>query len=236
MGAKEIVSNIRNTVDFFLRSSIPWGFPIAPDTPMSDVDTRIQREFEEFLSLFNWKAALSTLPPATTPLTVADIGARNFSFGPVLDRHFRTLGYEPEVHGIELDAYRRLINFHTRADYGEYFAKKIKHGHFHPIDFLQWSRPLHVAFLMNPFVTEEALLAWGLPLSQLKPYQIFEHAYHRVKPCSGIVVLSNPHPEEVEISYKIARAIGFRFGEEQYWEPANPVKYKPRYGVILYPT
>lgn len=234
MNLKERFQNIRNTIDFYLRSQIRWGRSLSKGKPIKAIDAQIQREFKEFLALFNWDSALSQMTLGQGPLITADIGARNFALAPVIDHHFRSLGYQTVVHGIEIDAYRRFTDFHTRADYGHDFAKKIQQGEYHPIDFLAWRQPLHLAFLLNPFVSIEALLAWGLPLSKLRPKEIFLHAYRLLKPQSGIVVLSNTSVEEREISFHIAKEIGFIFGEERLWEPEDLTLQTPRYGVILY--
>ncbi len=203
-------------------------------TPLSPVDVRLQQECQQFLALFDWEPILKSFNPSLA-LTVADIGARNFAFAPTLDAHFMALGYQATIHGIEVDAYRRLIDFHTRADYGHYFAKSIRSGFYHPIDFLAWNYPLHVGFLLNPFVTREALLAWGLPLSELQPEKIFHHAYSLLKPQNGVLVLSNVDEDEIEISYEIAKKAGFVIGEAKSWFPNVDVKTAlPRFGTILY--
>ncbi|MBI3359445.1 MAG: hypothetical protein HY037_07720 [Nitrospirae bacterium] len=205
------------------------------ETPVSPVDQRLQEEFKQFLGLFNWQPVIKVLRPFSV-LTVADIGARNFAFAPILDEHFKAIGLQAIIHGIEMDAYRRLINFHTRADYGHYYAKSIASGQYHPIDFLTWNQPLQIGFLLNPFVTREALLAWGLPLSLLKPEKIFHHAYSLLRPQNGVLVLSNIDEHEIEISYQIAKDVGFVIGERATWFPQTgaPPTALPRYGTILY--
>lgn len=228
----EYFLNIRNQADFFIRSRMRWKRPLPVNFPISSIDSAIQMEIKAFLSLFDWETPLSRLK-SPSPLILADIGARNFAFAPMMEAHFRSLGYAPEIHGIEVDAYRRFTNLHTRADYGEFFAQKIARGFFHPINFLTWHHPLHIGFLLNPFVNTEEILSWGLPLSELKPREIFQHAYDLVKPYSGFVVLSNPCVEEQAISYKIAQEIGFRFGQACLWNSDDPDRH-PRYGVILH--
>ncbi len=227
--------NIRNTIDFNLRSHIRWSREIPQEAPRNPVDQRLQEECRQFLALFDWHAILKCLKPSST-LTVADIGARNFAFAPVLDKHFTALGYhQPTIHGIEIDAYRRLIDFHTRADYGHYYAKMIASGQYHPIDFLKWNQPLQIGFLLNPFVTREAILAWGLPLSVLEPIKIFNHAYALLDPQNGVLVLSNVDEDEIEISYQIAKEAGFIIGASKAWFPNTGIaKALPRFGTILY--
>jgi hypothetical protein len=233
-GIKDIFWSVRNSVDFNLRSRVTWGRDISLGTPLNAADRRLQKECKAFLELFDWQTILKSLEPSSN-LTVADIGARNFVFAPILDAHFTDLGYTPTIHGIEIDAYRRLINFHTRADYGHYYARSIRSGQYHPIDFLAWNQPLDIGLLLNPFVTREALLAWGLPLSALQPEKIFNHAYSLLKPQNGVLVLSNIDEHEIDISYQIAKEAGFIIGEAKSWFPSTEVeKALPRFGTILY--
>jgi len=230
---KDIFWSVWNKIDFALRSRIRWSRAIPIGTPISAIDRRLQEECQQFLALFNWQPILKSLTPFPV-LTIADIGARNFAFAPALDKHFKAMGYEATVHGIEIDAYRRLINFHTRADYGNYFAKSIRSGQYHPIDFLTWHQPLQIGFLLNPFVTREALLAWGLPLSTLQPEAIFHHAYSLLKPQNGVLILSNIDEHEITISYQLAKEAGFVIGEAQTWFPTGMAKALPRFGTVLY--
>jgi len=213
-----------------------WGWRIPPNKPINATDHRVQQELYEFLRLFDWSSLRDSWCVPNHPLIIADIGARNFVLAPVLDRHFQELGCDveiPEIHGIEIDAYRRLINFHTRADYGTHYAKSIRRGYFHPTDFLQWRRPLNIGFLLNPFVTIEPLLSWGLPCALFRPKEIFRHAYHLLKPQSGILILSNPDTEERDLSYKIAEEVGFSIGQSVLWEPDDSAQTVPRYGTVL---
>jgi len=231
---KDSLWSIRNGIDFTLRSHVRWGREIPMKTPVSLIDQRLQEEFKQFLGLFHWQPILKPFDPLSV-LTIADIGARNFAFAQVLDEHFKALGYQAAIHGIEMDAYRRMINFHTRADYGNYYAKSIRSGQFHPIDFLMWQKPLQIGFLLNPFVAREALLSWGLPLSSLQPEKIFHHAYSLLKPQNGVLILSNIDEHEIEISYQIAKKTGFIIGEARTWRTQTGAPNAlPRHGTILY--
>ncbi|MEK7747819.1 MAG: hypothetical protein AAB300_01920 [Nitrospirota bacterium] len=230
---KETFFNFRNQIDFYLRCRFKWSRALASDSPIPTEDKRLHQTFKEFLELFEWQIVLNHLK-TSCPLVIADIGARNFALAPILDQHFRALGQTPEIHGIEIDAYRRLVNFHTRADYGYHYARSIPTGFFHPVDFLAWQRPLHIGFLLNPFVTREALLAWGLPLSALQPERLFRHLFLLLQPQKGVAILSNVDDHEIDISHQIAKTVGFCLGEIKRWEPVKPDNDQPRYGTILY--
>lgn len=229
--------SLRNTVDYQLRNLLRYSRPLKEDAPIPAMDFRVQNEFKEFLNLFRWEEILSSLPEKGV-LRVADVGARNFCFAPVIDECFKSIGRELQLSGIEIDSYRRLSNFHTRFDYGMFYANLCRHAEFHPIDFLKFNQTLDFAFLLNPFVTNEPTVRWGLPLSALKPSDFFAHAYRLLEPKKGIALVSSPSIEEFELVLEFALKQGFKLGppeEEVVWRPhERSQQKKPRYGIVLY--
>lgn len=223
----------RNSFDFFLRNRIRLSRAVTHESQVPERDKRIQIEFQEFLDLFPWKEILRNVK--TSPLVVADIGARNFVFGPTIDKTLQREGREAAIHGIEIDANRMLWGFHSRADFGNYYAQTMRSGFFHSKDFLDWDQPTDIAFFLNPFVSEEPLLSWGLPLSKLQPDALFKHVMKTLSPKKGIMILSCPSPEELEISKELAKQAGFVAGLQVQWFPKeNSVQQKPRYGIVYY--
>ena len=196
-------------------------------------DLNLQIEFQEFLQLFDWKPLLSEFKK--TKPTVADIGARNFVFAPIIDQLLKEHSIEGSIHGIEIDAYRLLWGFHTRKDWGEFYARKARHAIYYPMDFLLWRTAIHLGFMLNPFVSKEPLLAWGLPMSQLKPEALFNHAFTCLKPHNGVLILSCPSEEEFELARVLAKAARFTEGQKTLWKPKEiSIQKKPRYGLVLY--
>jgi hypothetical protein len=225
--------NFQNHLNYSLRSRINISLNADPSDAMSEYTLQLQKELHEFLNLFSWIEFQEQFDEVHQP-NVVDIGARDFSFASVIDRHFRTKGFDPNVHGVEIDSYRRYRNLRSRADYGRFHAKSIPHGYFHAVDFLKWHRPIHFAFLLHPFVTPEPPLRWGLPLSTFRPQQIFDHAFELLAPQGGMMLLSNPSLEEFELSAKFARKSGFLFGESHEWKPSSGTAHEmPRIGIML---
>lgn len=227
------IKDIRNTFDFFLRNRIKVGFDVPFDAPTPRLDENFQRESAEFLDSFPWGELFSRFS-SDKILNIADIGARNFCLAPTLDNLCASFGYNAEIHGIEMDAYRRLTNFRTRKNYGDFYANKIRKGDYHVMDFLHWKKPLHVGFLLNPFVSDSPILAWGLPLSKLQPNAIFKHLYELLVPQNGFALVSSPSEDEFEIVKQIAKDSGFTLKHSTLWTPDDScVQKKPRYGVIV---
>ena len=223
------IKNIRNSFDFYLRSRIKISRPLPENYSTPPEDLQLQNEFEEFLSLINWSSI--SLP---NRLEVADIGARNFVFAPVIDRFLRKLNYDPTINGIEIDAHRLLAGFHSRKDYGNFYAKQIPQGEYLAMDFLDWERPFDLAFLLNPFFSKEPLVNWGLPLSKFQPAEIFVHCKTLLKPKGGLLVLSSPTAEELTSAKALADSAGFQLKQEVKWVPKDSgIQKQLRLGASL---
>lgn len=224
---------LKNSFDFFLRNQIRLSLQVTRESQIPERDKKLQLEFKEFFDLFPWKKILTQLP--SSPLVVTDIGARNFVFGPVIDETFERAEREAVIHGIEIDAHRMLWGFHSRADFGNYYAQSMRSGFFHALDFFKWDKPTDIALLLNPFVSKEPLLSWGLPLSKLKPEALFQHVMKTLKPKKGIMILSAPSKEELEISKRLAKEAGFVAGLQVEWHPKKTsIQQKPRYGIVYH--
>jgi hypothetical protein len=229
------LKDLKNSVDFFLRNQLSWGRHLDTTTPIDPKAAKFQSEVQEFLKLFNWPDALGwlKLPLAGRSLRVADIGTRTFVTAPVFERLFGDFALPTEIRGFEIDANRRFINFRRRADYGRYYAQQVKSGFFHPDDFMKWNQPLDVAFLLHPFVTPEPHLSWGLPLKSFKPRELFDHTRNLPSASGGLLVLSCPSADELEISHKLATQAGFQLIERRNWIPKiNTLQQKPRLGCL----
>lgn len=230
----EKLRNVRNHIDFFIRSRMRFERSLPPSFEVSAAELRFQKEMQEFFTLLQVGDQLKRVQ---NHWVVCDVGTKNFSIAPVLDEIFLKQNKTVTIHGIEVDAYRRLSNFYTRADYARYFAKKARKAQFHPINFLDFSEVLDVIFLLNPFVSKEPLLAWGLPLPLLKPHEIFQHAQQLLKQKGGFMVLACPSQEELETASEFAKKAGFHLGNISVWEPSSKtLQQKPRYGRLCYST
>jgi hypothetical protein len=223
--------SLQNKLSFAIRSQVRLSLPVKSGDDVIERSLILQREFQDFVRLFDW----SFLEKEHKNFIVTDVGARDFSFAPVIDAHFRGLGFHPEVHGVEIDAFRRYSNLRSRADYGRYFAEQIPRGVYHAMDFLKWQRRLDACFLLHPFVTPEPPVRWGLSLSHFKPQEIFDHAYKLLHPRSGLMLLSCPTMGEFDVAVGMAKRAGFTFGEIKSWHPsADTAHRKPRYGILLH--
>ncbi len=220
--------SLRNSVDFVLRQYFPWSLNTAVIGPTAQ-DVKAAQEVETFLELFTW-------PDAKTPretIRIVDVGCRNFYLAPILDRMFRNRGYCPRIDGVELDAYRRLRNLRTRKAYGDYFASSVPQAKFHACNFLDWKEEAELIFLLNPFVLERSLLAWGLPLKYLQPKQIVEHCVRRLT-AGGRLLLSTPSVKEMSVVSEIVESFGMERLQAGNWKASSKTTQKQsRFGALF---
>ncbi len=218
--------SLRNSIDFALRDF--FRFSLAPKPLAAPPgETEAAQEVSEFLKLFPWPETKSN-----QTLRVVDIGCRTFFLAPVLDQLFREKGFSPVVHGVEVDAFRRLRDFRTRKEWGEFFAVSIQNGAFHAADFLEWKEPVDAALLLNPFVLERSVLAWGLPLSFLKLEHMIEHCA-KILTTNGSLLVCAPTTEELFQCKRVAEHCGFTQMHEGFWTPGpNAFQTRPRFGVL----
>jgi len=220
---------IRNQIDFFLRARFKFEREISPEKPVCDSEKKFQTELFDFFKVLN----LSEMIHPLQKYRAVDVGTKNFSLAPVIDQLFELKKSEVEIHGIELDAYRRLKDGYTRSDYARYFAKKARTAFFHPLNFLDFQLESDLIFLLNPFVSKEPLLAWGLPLKFLQPEKIFDHSFSLLHQRTGKLVLSHPSQEEFEMGREFAKKSGFKLGPARVWLPeAHSIQKKPRWGCL----
>ncbi len=227
-----LLMNVRNSIDFFFRTNLPVPRLSVVEKKNDTLrkDDLLRTEIKEFMSLFN---ELKHLPSLPSHPTVVDIGARNFFMAPLIERFFSDKGVAPEIHGVEIDSHRRYTDLRTRADYGFYYAGLIPRSHFHPKSFLDFSLSADFAFLLNPFVTEEPLLCWGLPLTEFLPLRMYLHLFKYLAP-NGLVLTSHPSEEEYEAGRELAEKAGFTIIETRSWHPRpGSSQTQPRLGYLL---
>lgn len=224
------LKSLRNQFDFFVRSKIRFEKSLPQNFSVPVAEKKFQEEIEEFLNKLDFKKLFTG---TQKHYVVCDVGAKNFSLAPVLDLYLRENQKTGEIHGIELDAYRRLSDLRTRSDYAKFFCKQAREAYFHPIDFLQFEKNSDVILMLNPFVSEAPLLAWGLPLKYLKPTELFAHAAELLRPKRGTLILSSPSEDEFEMASKLAMNAGFQLGMPVLWYPKpQSIQKKPRFGRL----
>lgn len=130
-----------------------------------------------------------------------DVGAKNWSYVEAfpLFIHHRILNQQSatpyQLTGIEVDAHRRYTNLKTRGQAAQTFVKAIPQARYISGDFLDWYGQADVISHFLPFVFEDPLLSWGLPLHLFKPVQLLAHGLKQLKP-TGLMVIVNQGEDE----------------------------------------
>ena len=224
--------DLRNRLFFALRSRAPWRRPLPPGARVPRREVLLQHELGDFLRGFDWATALARWDRETR-LRALDVGARNFALAPVLDALLAEEGIAVEIDGVEIDPNRALWNLRTRGDYGRYFASHARQARYHGMDFLAWTEPADLIVLLNPFVTPAPVLAWGLPLSCLRPEAIFAHARRLLRPPLALLVTCHPSETELGLASELAARAGFTAIERRNWKPGPAtLQRRPRLGVL----
>ncbi|WP_426446239.1 hypothetical protein ACP26L_21555 [Paenibacillus sp. S-38] len=142
-----------------------------------------------------------------------DVGSRTFYYAPALFHFYRTLAAVERLHGVEFDAYRRYRTGYTAYDYAQAYLRELgcPAAAYLPMDFLGYREPFNLCTFFLPFVTEDPLLHWGLPLESFLPYRLFEHAYHHLE-SPGVLIITNKGLEEQAQQHRILDSlqIGYR--------------------------
>ncbi|AFC31335.1 hypothetical protein PM3016_4587 [Paenibacillus mucilaginosus 3016] len=159
---------------------------------------------------------LQTCRPHLAPLGLeriraVDVGSRTFYYLPALFHYYRTLAPLDRLHGVEFDAYRRYQTGSTAYDYAQAYLRELASpcASYLPMDFLEYREPFNVCTFFLPFVTEDPLLHWGLPLESFHPARLFEHAYNRLE-SPGVLIITNKGEEEQAHQHRILDSLGIR--------------------------
>jgi len=139
-----------------------------------------------------------------------DVGCGLFQYATALQRFLAGDARGPtralEVRGIELDARGLYKDGHSRADHARAHARLAGEGvSFEEADFLaRRFPPQDVVTLFYPFLTRHALLAWGLPLTCLRPRELLTHAVATLRPGGWLLVANQTDGEFTELARHLA--------------------------------
>lgn len=168
-------------------------------------------------------------------LRIVDVGSRTFYYAPALFRFFRRHYQVETLTGIELDAYRRYRNGFTAYDYAQAYLKELGEPgiiRYEAVDFMRSDAAYNVCTLFLPFVTQDPLLHWGLPLGTFQPARLIEHAYRQLeKP--GILLITNKGLEEQQSLHRLLREAEIPFDDRGPFMSAFYAYDVPRYVTLV---
>ncbi|MFA6990008.1 MAG: hypothetical protein WC197_08065 [Candidatus Gastranaerophilaceae bacterium] len=157
---------------------------------------------EKFIDIDNSKNSIK----------IVDIGSRNWFYATGQYNFFKYKNREKEIFltGIELDAFRVYSSFYSRYDSALYNIRNLENTRYIAGDFLEHVEKYDYMCCFFPFVIQEPLIHWGLPLKYFKPSDIFEHAYKNLN-TNGEMLIINQGEEEYIVQQKILKESGIVF-------------------------
>jgi SAM-dependent methyltransferase len=136
---------------------------------------------------------------------VCDVGCASFYYAAALQAFFR-----PErLIGVEVEGHRLFKNGHSRADHARGYVSRLPNAEFVIADYATYECAADVITAWYPFLTPQAILAWRLPLSLLRPAALFGRIRRNLNP-GGRLLMVNHGPREAEIARSLCEAEGLR--------------------------
>ena len=198
----KLLRNLRNEVDFFFRRNLKFKRKVK-DSVYYPETSNVGELLEKYITVDK------------DNIKILDIGSKNWFYVRELYKFFKYNNFEKEIwlDGIEIDAFRMYVNLHSRYDYAMHFSKGLKNCRYITGDFLKHHDKYDYITWFYPFVTQNPLLVWGLPLSLLKPRRMLEHALASLKP-GGIIIIKNHEEDEYIIQEKLFQELGVPYKKE----------------------
>jgi hypothetical protein len=139
-----------------------------------------------------------------------DVGSKNFYYAEAFYRFYREKGHVESLVGVEVDAYRVYDDFRSRHDYAMLYLSGLKDTTYRPMDILDYQNTHNVITTFLPFVFEEPLLYWGLPMGMYRPKEVMGHI-HSLLEENGVWFITNQGKEEQERQHRILRELKIPF-------------------------
>lgn len=147
---------------------------------------------------------LSTVRPFDHS-TVLDIGCKNWSYAKGEYAFFKKYCVNLQLDGIEIDTNRVYSNFYSRKEVAKFYTKEINANYIEG-DFLNHKGEYDFIIWILPFVVENPLVKWGLPLRYFKPEQMLKKAYDSLKEGGSMLIFNQgqvEHEAQIELCKKL---------------------------------
>lgn len=134
-----------------------------------------------------------------------DVGSKHFWYAPVLQASLRPAS----LVGVEIEGYRIYADGHSRHDYAQYYLAELPHVRYLVQDVMDWRQPVDGISCFYPFLLPGTVLAWGLPVTVLRPRALFAHLADCLRP-GGHLLMVNQGLDEATRAQALAEAAGLR--------------------------
>lgn len=231
------LENLKNNIDFFLRQRLSFSrknyFEQNEDKEglfEGDVAERekfllekydlealksnsTRQNYRENLYLLDiLDKYLASNLSATQPLSssaILDIGCKNWSYAKAEYAFFKKYCQNLQLDGIELDANRLYSNFFSRKEAAKFYTKGMNTNYIEG-DFLKHSGEYDFIIWILPFVVENPLIKWGLPLKYFQPEEMLKKAYDLLKEGGSMLILNQGEAEH-EAQIKLCEELKIKY-------------------------
>lgn len=231
------LENLKNNIDFFLRQRLSFTRKnyLEQNEDKEGLFSDEIAEREKFLlekydlkdlksnsTIQNYKENLYLIDILDTYLsqnlstvqhfdrsTILDIGCKNWAYAKGEYAFFKKSCGTLQLEGIELDANRLYSNFFSRKEVAKFYTKGINANYIKG-DFLKHKVNYDFIIWILPFVVENPLIKWGLPLRYFKPEEMLKKAYDSLK-TSGNMLILNQGEAEHETQIKLCEELKIKY-------------------------
>lgn len=251
---KNYFQSLKNHFDFFLRQKISFSRKnyVEKNEPKSDLPEQEKVLFENYdlaylksnstrqnylENLYIIEVLERYLPlEKKDVLKVLDIGCKNWFYAKGEYAFFKKHCENLVLEGIELDCNRLYYNFYSRAEAAKFHIKNLPNVKYLCGDFLEINaengQKYDYLIWILPFVFEEPLLKWGLPLTYFQPEKMLLHAKSLVKE-DGIILVINQGEGEYKVQTELCDKFNIRY--KSLGKINNSyLNYPSRYAILIY--
>ena len=242
MNIQYFLDNIKNNIDFFLRSRITFSRKNYTEQNENKEDIFENEEQKNLSRTLDKKYNINSLALGTVQnylenlycleilnkyisiqdkkdISVLDIGSKNWNYAKSEYLFFANNFENIHLNGIEIDAFRMSTNLYTRYEIAKYHIKDLKNTNYIAGDFLKHNQKYDYIIWFLPFITEYPLVKWGLPLRYFKPLLMLKHAYNSLN-ADGELLIINQGEKEYNIQKNLNDELGLN---AEYYGEINDI-------------
>ena len=197
--------NLRNNIDFFIRNItkfsrknfVEYSEELLERNNLENLYTR------DILEQCFTKENLEQI-------RCLDIGCKNWFYARGEYSFFADFCDDIHLDGVEIDAYRLYSNFYSRLEVAKFYTKDLSNTNYIAGNVLDLNSKYDYIVWFLPFVFEEPLIYWGLPLRYFCPKKLLAHAYSLLND-NGQMLIVNQGEEEMEEQKKMLDELDIPF-------------------------
>lgn len=189
--------NIRNNIDFFIRSNLKISRRNFVETNLENLE-RLEQENNYTFDILNKHFNKNV----KNKIKTLDIGCKNWFYAKGQYKFFSQITNDFTMDGVELDAYRLYSNFYSRYEVAKFYTKDLKNVNYIAGNLLDLTDKYDYITWFLPFVHKTPLKLWGLPERYFCPEKLLYHAYNLLN-TNGEMLIINQGEKERDIQKEL---------------------------------